>query len=73
MIGYGLPRHWNTEQPDKGDLFHYGLKSCLGRLKGKGGEIRSYIKSASKKKKARRKYKKRQRRMNKLIVLKEGE
>jgi hypothetical protein len=64
MKPYGLPRNHDVGSPDVGDIHQYGLKSCTGRLRGKGGDIRSMFKSAADKARSRRTWKRAARRAN---------
>jgi hypothetical protein len=57
MRGYGLPRTLDLEFPDVADIQTYGLKSCVGSIRGKGGDHRG-IQKSKRKKASRRIFKK---------------
>lgn len=61
MRGYGLPRNTCIDAPDVADIRNYGRKSSIGRLPEKGGEYKSYTRSAKARNAARRIYKKAER------------
>ena len=62
MKAYGIPRSYNV-----GDSIRlYGLQSSVGYLPGKGGDIRSYFRSAAAKARARRMWKRVARRQGKV-------
>ncbi len=61
MLPYGLPREWEVEYCDVGDLHKYARKSYGGKLPGKGGDIRSYIKKSEIKRQTRRYWKRKAR------------
>lgn len=61
MKAYGLPRNSDVSFPDVADIQSYGLKSSIGRLPGKGGDIRSISKSSASKRSIRRIFKRKAR------------
>ena len=61
MKPYGVKRILDVQWPDVYDILHYGLKSCIGSLKGKGGEWRGIHKRKSRKRAARRYWKRKAR------------
>lgn len=48
MKPYGVPRIKDVESPDVSDIQTYGLKSSIGRVAGKGGDIKGYQKPKQK-------------------------
>jgi hypothetical protein len=42
MKPYGVPRVPDVEYPDVADIQKFGLKSSIGRIAGKGGDIKGY-------------------------------
>lgn len=56
MKAYGLPRKFEVEYPDKGDIWEYGLKSSTGKIKNKT-VYRSNHKNSAKKRRIRRYFK----------------
>ena len=61
MKAYGLPRISEIAFPDVADITHHGLKSSVGHLRGKGGDIRSSFKNPEAKARTRRLFKRRAR------------
>lgn len=62
MKGYGLPRNICVAYPDCADGVCYALKSSKLRLRGKGGDYKSSMRSSEAKRANRRFYKKQARR-----------
>lgn len=58
MKAYGIPRNPELEHPDVSDIQKYGMKSCAGRFKEKGGDFKSYTRKSSSKRAVRRHWKK---------------
>lgn len=54
MKPYGVPRTDDVAHPDVADIHHYGLKSSVGKLPGRGGDIRSSFRNRNAKAQARR-------------------
>jgi hypothetical protein len=71
MRGYGLPRNTCIDAPNVGDIQDYGRKSSVGRLPEKGGEYKSYTRSAKARNATRRIYKKRERTLVKSLLCSE--
>ena len=67
MQPYGVPREIWREYPDAGDAKRYAMKSSISRSKGPGGDVRSHMKSSSKKR-TRRFFKKAARRSAKQLL-----
>lgn len=65
MKAYGLPRIAYLEYPDVGDIQEFGLKSSVGHLRGKGGDIKSYFRNSAVKRSVRRRHKRAARREGK--------
>ena len=57
MKAYGVPRVPYLSHPDLADIAEFGMKSCAGSLRGKGGEFRS-TQTAKNRRRARRRFKK---------------
>lgn len=71
MKPYGVPRIKDVESPDFSDIQTYGLKSSIGRVAGKGGDIKGYQKPKQKAY-SRRVWKKKARNINDKIILEGG-
>lgn len=61
MRPYGLPRNKDVQGPDILDGHIYARKASALSIKGKGGDIRSIIKSSKNKRATRRYWKRRER------------
>lgn len=48
MRAYGLPRNNDVEFPDVADIQRFGRASHVGRLPGKSGDFRPYIRGKNK-------------------------
>lgn len=66
MKPYGLTRRANVEWPDVADIHAAGFKSCVGSVRGKGGDYRSN-QQPKKKRAIRRIWKKLARRISKAL------
>jgi hypothetical protein len=65
MRPYGIPRHLEVEFPDVADIQRYGMKSCVGKLKG---DQHSYTRSAESRRQTRRFFKKSERMSSKQFI-----
>ena len=65
MKPYGIPRHKEVESPDVADIQRYGMKSCIGKLKG---DQHAYTRSAERRRQTRRFFKKTERMRSKQFI-----
>jgi len=65
MRGYGLPRHDDVAHPDMGDIYRFGLKSCIGSV-STHGVYRGFHKNKRNKAQRRRYWAKKERRNNRI-------
>lgn len=61
MKAYGIPGGQGPKCPDVADIHAHGSKSCVGSVKGKGGDYRGLHKNKEKKKQTRRIWKRKER------------
>lgn len=72
MKAYGIPRFPELEYPpDLADIYRFGLKSSLSRVKGKGGDIKNSFRNIENKANQRRFWKKKARRDAKQDIINE--
>lgn len=72
MKAYGLPRNLDVQYPDKLDIWSYGRKSSIGKIKNKA-VYRSNHKNSAKKRRIRRYYKRKARYNGKELINNECE